>query len=432
MNTRSDSISTARAGMSLGRLRSPALLVFGANMTRSGFAFLLGLVVARLLGPNDFGVLATFIAATIWAHNLVGEGFDPGVVRMYARLDGQDARQAGRILGSALVLRLILLLPMCGLFWGLSALASEPAISQAMLLAALTAAAASLATLSLAILQASERFVSYALLTPLVNALRLASLPVLWAIGLLTVDALMWTHALFFAVGAAVGLLLLRKPLQHCSADRATFGELVTFSRWTALASLCFLLQSYLALPALTQWSGLAQAGFYSAAATLVMFIDQLTVALLTTRLPSTSRIRSTRELRDYVGALAPKLLMTGLVLALMWPAAELLVALAYGEAYADAAPVMRWLLPGFIATLCSHPLYLVLYALDRPADYAATGVASLLLWCVLALWLIPDHGAVGAAMAGSAARIAQALLIALLVWRAIRHPSSFITGKVP
>jgi O-antigen/teichoic acid export membrane protein len=422
---RSDALAPARLPAWLGRLASPALLVFGANMTRSGFAFVLGLVVARVLGPEDFGVLATFTAATIWAHNLVGEGFDPGVVRLYARRQAQDTQRAGDILGAALVLRLLLLLPMAALFWLLSSFANEEAVGHAIRLAALTAAAASLATLSLAVLQASERFFAYALLTPLVNALRLCSLPLLWLAGLLTLDALMWTHALFFALGAAVGMFLLRAPLRQCRADRATFVELVRFSRWTALASLCFLLQSYLALPALTQWSGLSQAGFYSAAATLLMFIDQLTVALLTTRLPSTSRISSTPELRRYVAAIAPKLLLAGGALGLLWPAAEWLVTQAYGHDYADAAPVMRWLLPGFIATLCSHPLYLVLYAQNRPHGYAVTGIASLLLWCALALWLIPAHGAVGAAMAGSAARIGQALLIAVLVWRALRHPSS-------
>lgn len=405
------------------RLLSPGLLVFGANMAKSGLAFVLGLVVARLLGPADYGVLATFIAATIWAHNLVGEGFDPGVVRQYAR-QRDDADAAGRVLGAALLLRLLLVLPMFAVFWGLSMLSSEPAVAHAMRIAAFTAAAATLATLSLAILQASERFVAYALLAPLVNLLRVASLPVLWLAGLLTLDVLMWTHALFFALGAAVGMWLLRRPLSAVRADRDAIRALLSFSRWTALASLCFLLQTYLALPALAEWADLPAAGLYSAAVTLLMFIDQLTVALLTTRLPTTSRIASHAELRAWVRGILPKLGTGALLLGLLWPLSDMLVHVAYGERYADAAPVVRALLPGFIATLCSHPLYLVLYALERPAAYAMSGLLSLALWCVLAAVLIPAQGAEGAAWAASLARIAQAVSIVFFVWRAVGRPS--------
>jgi len=401
--------------------RHPAMLVFAANMTRSGLAFLLGLVVARGLGPADFGLFTTFIVATILAHNLIGEGFDPGVVRFYAKCRDSDPARAPMILGSAIAMRGLLVIPMLLIVLGIAHWLA-PALREVLQLAALTAMAASFATLSLAVLQARERFVAYALLTPLVNLLRLLSVPMLWLAGVFTLWSLMWTHALFFALAAVIGMRLLREDLQQARFESTAVRQLFRFGKWTALANLSFLLQVNLAVPVLTQAKGAAQAGLYSAAATLLLFIDQFTVALLTVNLPSTSRIETLAELRAYVKRLAPRLVTVSLALCLLVPLSDPVVALVFGPAYAGSAEVMRVLLPGFIATLLSHPLYLVLYSFDRPHWYTASGLIALAMWCALAWWLVPAHGLVGAAWATTGSRVLQALMIFVMVRYTIAH----------
>lgn len=400
---------------------SPALQVLAANLLKAGCAFLVGLLVARLLGPAEFGLFTTFTVATIWAHNLIGEGFDPGVVRHYARHHG-DAPRAAAVLGSALVMRALLVVPMLALFWAASTWWLSPEVAQIARMGALTAIAASFATLSLAVLQARERFAAYALLTPLGNLLRLACVPLLWLAGALALWPLIWTQALCFVLTAAIGMSLLRADLRRMRFDPPTLRALFGFGKWSALANLSFLLQAYLAVPVLTHLQGAAAAGIYAAAATLLMIIDQFTVALLTVKLPSTSRIDTLPGLRSYVRLLLPRLLTIGIGLLLLLPLAGPVVSLVFGPDYAGSAAVMRALLPGFIATLMSHPLYLVLYALDRPHGYAISGVAALALWCPLAAWLVPEYGVLGAAWATSAARVLQAVWIAVMVTHAIRR----------
>lgn len=405
-----------------GLAANPALLVFSANMLRAGCAFAVGLVVARLLGPAEFGLFTTFTVVTIWAHNLMGEGFDPGVVRLYARHHGVDAARASAVIGSALVMRALLVVPMLVLFWGGAAWWFAPDVAEVARVGALTAIAASFATLSLAVLQARERFVAYALLTPLGNLLRLVSVPLLMVAGWLQIGPLIWTQAATFVLAAAIGLGLLRTDLRRMRFSRETLGQLFGFGKWTALASLCFLLQAYLAVPMLAHFKGPAAAGAYAAAATLLMVIDQFTIALLTVKLPATSRIESVAGLRRFVRGLAPRLLAVGAGLLLLIPLAAPIVGLVYGPAYQGSAAVMQALLPGFIATLLSHPLYLVLYSLDRPHVYAASGVIALAVWLALAAWLVPDHGVLGAAWATTGSRVLQAALIVSMVLRAIRR----------
>jgi len=404
---------------------SPALLVFAANMLKAACAFLVGLLLARVLGPAEFGLFTTFTVVTIWAHNLIGEGFDPGVVRFYARYHGADAQRASAVLGSALVMRALLIVPMLALFWAASAWWLEPEVAQVARVGAVTAIAASFATLSLAVLQARERFLAYALLTPLGNVLRLACVPLLWLAGLLGTWPLIWTQTLCFVLVAGIGMSLLSADLRRMRFDAHTLRELFGFGKWTALANLCFLLQAYLAVPVLTHVKGAAAGGVYAAAATLLLIVDQFTVALLTVKLPSTSRIDTLAGLRGYVRKLTPRLLAVSLGLVMLMPLADLIVGIVYGQAYAESATVMRALLPGFIATLLSHPLYLVLYSLDRPQGYAISGVIALAAWCGLAAWLVPEHGVLGAAWATTGSRVLQAGLIVALVFHAIRHRSA-------
>lgn len=414
-------ITTARRGRAASLASNPAMRVFAANMLKAGCGFLVGLLVARLLGPAEFGLFTTFTVATIWAHNLIGEGFDPGVVRHYARHHA-DAPRAAAVLGSALVMRALLVVPMVSLFWTAGAWWLTPEVADVARAGAVTAVAASFATLSLAVLQAQERFTAYALLSPLGNALRLVCMPLLWLAGALALWPLVWTQALCFVVTAAIGMSLLRADLRHIRFEARALRELLSFGKWSALANLSFLLQAYLAVPVLTHLKGAAAAGIYAAAATLLMIIDQFTVALLTVKLPSTSRIDTLPGLRSYVRLLLPRLLAVSIGLLLLIPLAGPVVALVFGPDYADSAAVMRALLPGFIATLMSHPLYLVLYALDRPHGYAISGVVALALWCPLAAWLVPGHGVLGAAWATSAARLLQAVWIFAMVTHAIRH----------
>lgn len=413
--------TAAWRGRAASLASNPAMRVFAANMLKAGCGFLVGLLVARLLGPAEFGLFTTFTVATIWAHNLIGEGFDPGVVRHYARHHA-DAPRAAAVLGSALVMRALLVVPMVSLFWTAGTWWLAPEVADVARAGAVTAIAASFATLSLAVLQAQERFTAYALITPLGNALRLACMPLLWLAGALALWPLVWTQALCFLVTAAIGMSLLRTDLRRIRFDARVLRELFSFGKWSALANLSFLLQAYLAVPVLTHLKGAAAAGIYAAAATLLMIIDQFTVALLTVKLPSTSRIDTLPGLRSYVRLLLPRLLAVSIGLLLLIPLAGPVVALVFGPDYADSAAVMRALLPGFIATLMSHPLYLVLYALDRPHGYAVSGVVALAVWCPLAAWLVPAHGVLGAAWATSAARLLQAVWIVAMVAHAIRH----------
>lgn len=407
-------------------LFSRTAMIYGANMARAGLGFLMSVLVARFLGPEQFGVFALFITVMVLAHNLLGEGLDPGVVRYYASYVEHRPARANRVLQASLALRMGLAAPVVGLGWGAAPwiarnVFGDDTLALPLRLGLSGALTASLCTFTLAGLRARERFGVYAALAPLVNALRVAAVPLLLAMGLFTLPWVMGTQVALFLVGAAAGFWMLRDALADFRVDWPLMKELLHFSKWTALANLCFVLLSQLNVPVLNGLSGAREAGLFAAGATLLMVVDQITVAILTVRAPAVGRLADRAGYIGYIRQALPTAMFVALPLCLLVLVAQPLIQLVYGPDYEGSVTVVQILLAGFLATLISHPLYLVFYAMNRPERYAATALAALGMWSVAAWALIPTNGALGASVAVCSARLLQAALIGVLLWFSLR-----------
>ncbi len=403
------------------------MMVYGANMARAGLGFIVTLLVARLLGPEQFGIYSLFIVVMVVAHNLLGEGLDPAVVRCFARYADRQPERARQVLQASLALRVGLALPIVGAGWMAApwfaeAILGNHTLALPLRMGLLCGLTASLCTFTLAGLQARERFVAYAALTPLVNTLRVVAAPLLLVLGLFTLPWLMGLHVALFLVGAVAGMWLLRDTFAHFRVEAELAHELLHFSKWTALASLSFLLLATLSVPALNALGTAHDAGLYAAGASLLMVVDQITVAILTVRAPAVSRLEDRTAFLAYVRKALPTALYLALPLCLLTLAARPLMLLVYGAEYEGSAAVLQVLIAGFLATLIAHPLSLVFYAMNRPDRYAVTAVAAFLAWAAAAWILIPTNGALGAAMAVCIARVLQAALIGALLWHGLRE----------
>lgn len=403
----------------------PAAIVYGGNMARAGLGLIMTLLVARLLGPEQFGLFSLFIVVMVLCHNLAGEGLDAGVVRFYSLYLHTDPERANGVLGAALTLRIVAATALAlaiwvGAEWIAASWLRAPATVWIIRLGALSAVVAALCSLALALLQARERFLAYAMLTAMTNLLRIVSVPVLLLASQFTLGTVMGSHALFFFLAAMTGMALLLQPLSSARFDVRSLSELLRFSGWTWIASLCFLIQGYLSVPLLKRYDDATAAGLFSAALTLLLVVDQLTASMIATWAPRLARITDRAELRDRLHQGLPRMLRLALPLSIGMLIAGPLIGLIYGPAYQPAASAFRILLPGFLATLLTQPLSLAFHALGRPKLSAATGVCALVTWVACASALIPSQGLAGAAWAVTIARLVQASMIVALLATAV------------
>ncbi|MDA8454083.1 oligosaccharide flippase family protein [Acidovorax sp. GBBC 3334] len=98
------------------------------------------------------------------------------------------------------------------------------------------------------------------------------------------------------------------------------------------------------------------------------------------------------------------------------WVAEPLLV-LAYGAAYAGAAPLLSWLLVAFLFLAPNYVLTQAAVALGRERWYAGAVCVAAVVNVGLNFWLLPRFGVVGAAWAS----IATEAVLMLLLYKGVR-----------
>jgi O-antigen/teichoic acid export membrane protein len=103
----------------------------------------------------------------------------------------------------------------------------------------------------------------------------------------------------------------------------------------------------------------------------------------------------------EFARRLATGLTAFAIVVTLVtWPLASWLVSVAYGPAYADAAPVLQILLLSFPLLTLNYSLTHQLIGWNQPRAYALCCAAALVANLALNAWLIPTAAAMGAAWA--------------------------------
>jgi len=394
-------------------------------MARSVLGFAINLLIARLLGPEQFGVYYLFIVIVIIVHNAIGEGLAPGVVKFYSSDAARGSTESQAVVGSSLFLRLSMGVPVVaiGLLYGgwISAhIFGTLDYSESIRLAFVAALGSSLLGFGLAILQAKQKFLARSLMTPSVNGLRILAVPILFAGGWFVLPALLWLHTLFFFFAAFGAFWLIRADLFSAKLDKRHLRELFHFSKWSSLAFLALLTYSNLGVPYLSRALGAEAAGIFAAAASLTLVIEHGVAAINAVQLPSVSRLSGLPEYRRFFRQSLMRCSLGALILSPVILLAEPIILIVYGSAYAESVPIFAILFASILVNLAAHPVSQIFFAINRPRTFALCHGLPIVVWILVALVLIPSYGIVAAAIATLAARIFAAILIFVFLRRAL------------
>jgi O-antigen/teichoic acid export membrane protein len=376
-----------------------AVLKLAAHGTRGlSLAFLI--LAARALGPDDFGRLTFAYALAALLAAALDLGMHPVLIRGMVREPEATARHwmAGA------TLKLGLLVP-AGLAVAAAPLAvrSEPATVHAVWLLALASVFQAFTELSISVFAAYGRF-------ELDVAVRVVEKTLLLGLGVLVLalDAGVVAVAAVFAVSSAVALAgsvvvvsrgFTRVP-RAIDVPRAR-----AFARRlgpVALASLCDLAKTRVIAPLVFVIAGEAAAGYFGAAVRVLDLLIVLPAAVVAAAYPALARLGAADPaFRALAREVLAVLIALGLAVALVLHAgAAPLTRLAFGTAYAPAAPLLGLLGVAACLAFANSFLSAVLLALDRPrrlVTVSAIGFASAL---VVTPMLVAQAGAVGGSLA--------------------------------
>jgi O-antigen/teichoic acid export membrane protein len=434
----SDRTLTA-ASATRSRVAHNTLLNFLGLVVPLALAFFVMPVAARHLGPARFGLLGLAWAITEYL-TLFDLGLGRAIVKFVADALHHDSAELSEMVSVSLFAQLT-----AGIVGGAVFALAAPALVHSVFrlppetaseaigvfrVVGLSLPAVLLISAQRGILEGAQRFdlsttikmlSSVASLSiPAIGAVYGASLPSILFVVLASRLVICGLYA--FAIRRALpGLRWVR------SRGWALLRRVLSFGGWVLVSNSVTPLLLYFDRFALGSIAGLAAVGFYTAPYEGVARLLLIPVSLIGSLLPALSSIEARGE-RERFGDLASTSMRTLMVamaapLALVFVFAPELLRVWLGAQYADqSGTALRILALGVFANALAHPLFISLYAKNRPDLPAKFHLIELAIHVPLTIVLIRSFGIAGAAAAWTT-RVT--LDMCLLLWAAARSAES-------
>jgi len=271
-------------------------IVGTATLRQSGITFLgtainglLGagfyILLARALGPADYGLFAVAAAVLTLIADVSDLGTDTGLVRFVSRYIEGQRQKALRFLKASLEVKLVV--------WGLVLVAGwkfmpylasgvfrKLELTLPLRLALMGVGGAQLFSFVTHYLQAGQKFWTWSLLQMVTNAGRLIVVVVLFFGGRLMLTSGLWAYIAFPFLGFMVGSCLLpMRQVVEVKGERRVWGELFAYNKWVAAFTLLAALSARLDTFISARLLPVAEVGIYAAMGQLVVIVPQIVAA---------------------------------------------------------------------------------------------------------------------------------------------------------
>ncbi|MFI7642193.1 lipopolysaccharide biosynthesis protein [Nonomuraea sp. NPDC049400] len=388
--------------------KSVAGVVFRTLVTRAVqlcCSLVTGLLIARILQPEGRGIFAV-ITTVAGAAIVVGHlSLEKSQIALWSdRSRHRSLTTNGAVLGlaagSVSALGAILLVPVVGWpgerwLWALA-------------LFAVPFGAAAINLNGILMLQSQmDRLNRNYLCCALVLCLPVAALA---AVGHVTLTNVVICWAASTALPFVLAVRILRPISLRCAGDLVR-RQLSLSSRYHVGWVAMYLMVTTVDVVLLNAMDSPATVGIYTVAVTVIALaripgetINQVVLPEQAASEVNDAKHITARALR--LNLLVSAALVVGLVCVSPW-----LVPLVYGESFAGSVAPLMALAPGMIALMMVRPLEQHLVRLDRPTTMTVVSITALIANVLLNLVMIPQWGAVGAALASTATYILMAAL---------------------
>ncbi|MFQ5646999.1 MAG: flippase [bacterium] len=412
--------------LSANRLVSDFGVLSLGRLFASGIGFLIGVVIARGLGPESFGNYSIVIVIFEISVVFTELGLGTAIPKFIPRHLIQDKNKADYYL---MISFWIVLLTSSSVFLLGYFLApfiahgvyAKPELLTPVRLGFLAVIGGSLWGYFLSNIQGRERFKVYAAFSVIINLIKITVIYGLYALGLLSLANLLLVQFAAPLLGFLLGNRSVPTRFLGVKGElKPALKELFEFSKWILLIDVAVMLFSRLDILMLGYFSDERTVGYYSAAFTLIYVFTILTSSLGNVLLPMVSKLSQAHEFKTYMKRIIPISLSLCLLLSPMFYFIDPIVHFVFGEVYASSILIFRIMFFGILFNLLVEPVYLVAYADGKPNIISRVALLKLFFNFISNLVLIPPFGAVGAAVATIITNVAGGLIALHFIHREI------------
>jgi len=149
------------------------------------------------------------------------------------------------------------------------------------------------------------------------------------------------------------------------------------------------------------------QAGLYSGAMKIAMFMSLIGASLETVINSRVARYQNKQTLRDFLQKSRISIVLSIVLSIVVIPLSELLIKYTLGSDYVAATGILKLLLINVFLTIIVLPLAGIFYAIDQPNYFSRVGLMRVVIIFGLSVWLLPQFGAPAAAASRIVATVA-------------------------
>lgn len=387
------------------------LKVLSGNAVAQAMGFFALAIVAREIGPIKFGQLSVFIATLNITTQITDFGFSTTIVK-----HGSDLVKSGsnykNYIFTVLLFRVAVSLVLMAIFFIYSNEFSQiifgtqekkhfiEAIGISMPLGSIFFTA-------LSHQQAIQNFTQYSVLNIATQIFRLITLILILILS--SVPSVLMLSYGYLAPLIVLPILIIFTNIRRRSNLNFDFKELFNSMKvgiWAFLSALLSVAIMRLDVLIMENLSTSLEVGYYSAATQLAMVFPLVTSAVVATLLPRATSFISTNSIEAYRRKIfsSAKYILAAIVLAVLF--SPVVVKLAFGVKYHETVKTLQILLLAYGIGALVNPLVLIFYAIRKPYILTIVLLFQLMVNFFLSVSFVPEHHALGAAVAALIARV--------------------------
>ena len=382
-------------------------VVFTGNIIASGFSLITILLLSRTLGPETFGMLSLVGSVIILMVSLTDLGIAVGISKFVVPLNDKSSKKAVSYFRTAF--RIEILLGFATILVGLIFLDSIVywlggiQIKGPLVLGFIIAGILSFYAYIPIVLQALQKFWTITFLNVFSNLLKLIIVATLFYTGYLTLWNALYVNLFAALTILLVGLLVIPRFFLkkiNWREDVSSAAKLFSFTKWLAISYGLNAVASRLDILLLSHFRSSAEVGHYALAFQLSSSLPLLLGAVSTVLIPKVSAYKTQDQLGKYILKNAKSALLIIPLAFIGMIIAPWVIQAFFGSKFVSSVPVLQILILNYSLILIVNPVSYVLYALEKQYLLTFMNAVTLITLFAMQIFLIPNLGGIGAALA--------------------------------
>lgn len=384
------------------------------------------ILMARFLGPFNFGLLTVSVATLTLIADMVDFGTNTGLVRFVSSNIASNKEKAWRFLKLSLEIKITvwILVLILGLIFApfiVSTIFDKAELLAPFRLVMVGVGGALLFSFATASLQAMQKYFTWSVVNIATNSLRLLFILILFFYGQLNLTSGLLTYLLLPFFGFSLTLFFIPvKKIISIKNELSISKEFLKFNSWVALFTIIAAVSTRLDTFLIARFLPTREIGIYGAANQLVSVVPQIVGALGIVAAPKFASFVDMKQMLIYFKKFQLMIIGLSILSLVAIPLAFYFIPLIYGSLYKETVVPFIILFFAMLIFLISVPVHnSIIYYFGKSQVFVWVGIGHFLIIGIFGYLLIANYGLRGAAISVLIGMIFN--FIAPLVWFLLR-----------